>query len=49
MNKYNQCFTLSLLNTKQLQVYFSLHLCNIRLKYSKRLHGLGEEQQKGEV
>lgn len=32
---------------KQLQVYFSLQLCNIRLKYPRRLHGLGEEQQKG--
>lgn len=32
---------------QQLQVYFSLQLCNIRLKYPRRLHGLGEEQQKG--
>ena len=31
---------------KQLQVYFSLQLCNIRLKYPRRLYGLGEEQQK---
>lgn len=26
---------------------FLSRLCNIRLKYPRRLHGLGEEQQKG--
>lgn len=45
MDKINQCFTLSL--TSNFNYIFLSRLCNIRLKYPRRLHGLGEEQQKG--